>query len=295
MKWFFDMLNNERGETGPKKVVEPNPDDPIEDDEEIEDDPGLDYEIEDDLDDEGELEIDLDDPPKKHPAEIRLDKEKRELKETNATLQRQIDELNQKVSSPAQAAPAPIAGDPNDPMNWTEQQWDEVAKKDWKKAVDLRSEIQARKQYHQQSTVQEFNRVLEDSKQSVLRRHPELSDMNSEKSRVYKNIVTASPEYVTMKEGPLFAMYKMEEFMEKNMGYKRDEIVKAETRARENEQGRLNRVQLTSTTGRNVSEGNKVVLTKDEVDFCELQGINPKTYATNKKKLASSGRGGIQL
>jgi hypothetical protein len=31
------------------------------------------------------------------------------------------------------------------------------------------------------------------------------------------------------------------------------------------------------------------------MEFCKLQGIDPKVYATNKKKLEPSGKGGIQL
>ncbi len=303
MKRFFEMLRNERGEVGVKddeKKKKKDDDAATDDDEVIDSDPGLDDDHtgagqdDDTDDDDGSQEIDLDDPPKKHPAEIRLDKEKKKLKEANEALQQQIDDLNQKGTPNQQQQFTPIT-DPNDPATWTEEQWDDLAKKDWKRAVDLRAEIKARQQYEQQNTTQEFNRVLEDSKQSVLLRHPELSEVSSEKSKIYKNIVTANPEYTNMKEGPLFAMYKMEEFMEQNMGYKREDIVKAESKAREDEQGRLSRVQLTSTTGRNVSEGNKVVLTKDELDFCDLQGINPKTYAANKKKLETSGRGGIQL
>lgn len=289
MRKFFDMLMNERGAAGPVKDNEVK-----DEDKEIVPDPGLDDL--DDLDVEGsgdDVEIDLDEPAdKRHPAAVRLDQEKKKLKEDNERLAQQIEELKNR---PAPQLKPIVQVDQNDPSNFTEEQWDDLAKRDWKKAVDLRAEIKARQQYESQASVQEFTRVLESSKTQVLNRHPELGDEMSEKSKIYRNIVTANPEYVTMKEGPLFAMYKMEEFMEKNMGYRREDIVKAERAARADEQGRLSRVQLMSTTGRNVSEGNKVVLTKDEQDFCSIQGIDPKVYATNKKKLATSGRGGIQL
>jgi hypothetical protein len=124
-----------------------------------------------------------------------------------------------------------------------------------------------------------------------------LNDPNSEKAKVYRNIVTANPEYTVQKKGPLSAMYEMEDYMEKHMGYKREDIVKAEERARQEETERLSRVGLTSTPGRHAADTtNKVTLTKDEIDFCELQGIDKKSYASNKKKLASAGnKGGIQL
>ena len=307
MKEFFEKLlrplMNERGEVGPRKP-------------EAKEDVGLDDELGGFADDEGEgegegegdVEIDLDDEEyededeeeeedTRHPAQKRLDKEKQKLKEDNERLQRQVQELNEMRAQPQQMYTPPPVHMPqaSDPANWTKAQWDKLAADDWQAAVDLRAEIKAKEQYANISSAQSFERSLEDAKVKVLSRHPELGEETSEKSKIYRNIVNANPEYVNMKEGPLFAMYKMEEFMEKNMGYKREDIVRAETKARTDEQSRLNRVQVMSTTGRSVTEGNKVVLTKDERDFCEMQGINPKVYATNKKKLSASGRGGIQL
>jgi hypothetical protein len=290
---FFKMLRNNRGEVGPKK-----------DEEEAQPDPALDESHlnpgeEPDEEDDGSLEIDLDDDGSqeeedtRHPAEIRLDQEKKELKEMNQNLQRQIEELNQKIT-PAQA-PVTTPGDPNDPMNWTKEQWDELATTDWQKAVDLRAEIKARQIQETVNTNTQFNDAQEKSKQTVLSRHPELNDVNSEKAKIFKNIVTANPEYIHSKKGPEMAMYEMENYMEQHMGYKREEIVKAEQAARRDEAERGNRVALTSTVGRNVSSGNKVILTKADREFCELQGIDPKQFAANKKQLEKSGRGGIQL
>ena len=79
------------------------------------------------------------------------------------------------------------------------------------------------------------------------------------------------------------------------MGFKREDIVKAEVSGREQEAHRRDTVALTSTAGRNMSSANKIVLSKSDQEFCAIQGIDPKTYAINKKKLESSGRGGIQL
>jgi hypothetical protein len=262
-------------------------------------DPGLDEDIGDDLDQEEEVEIDIDD--KEEDEETPADKKFAEMRIENKELRTTVDELKQTVeslkSTPAAApvvTPAPIASD--DPRSWTEEQWDALAKSDWKKAVDLRSSIQAEDKYKEQKTSSEFERVQEESKSKVLLRHPELNDPNSEKAKIYRNIVTANPEYTVQKKGPLSAMYEMEDYMEKHMGYKREDIVKAEQTAREAEAARHHRVSLTSTPGRHSEDsGTKVTLTKDEVDFCKLQEIDPKVYATNKKKLAATSRGGIQL
>ena len=299
---FFDMLCNERGETGPKK------DDDKDDDKDPKPNAGLDdSHVDDDItnadDDDGSVEINLDaddddaggdddSPSNKAFAEMRV--ENKELKKTVDEMKTKIDELGQPqpIVAPTQT---PTGTDPTDPMNWTEEQWDALAKSDWKKAVDLRSEIQARRIHTTATTNSEFNRVQEESKKAVLDRHPELGDINSEKSKIYKNIVTSNPEYVNQKKGPVHAMYEMENFLEKNMGWKREDIVKAETKARQDEEDRGSRVALTSTAGRNASQENKVILTKEDQEFCEMQGIDPKTFAANKKQLEKSGRGGIQL
>lgn len=290
MKTFFDILRDNRGFANAAE------------DEEEED--MIDVGEEEGGEDGAGVEIDLDeeeDDGKQTPA----DKAFAAMRVENKELKKTVDELKKTVESlqhvdddtPQYQAPKPESTtyDPNNPRTWTEDKWDELAKKDWKKAVDLRSQIQAEERIAASSQTAEFNRVLEESKQEVLRRHPELNDPNSEKAKIFRNIVVANPEYTNQRKGPLNAMYEMEDYMEKNMGYKREDIVKAERRAREEEAGRLNRVQLTSTTGHNISEGNKVVIAKDELEFCKLHGIDPKVYATNKQKLAKAGKGGIQL
>ena len=251
-------------------------------------------------DDAQEIEVDLDeeeeedDKPIGNKAWAAMRVENKELKKTVEELNRSVKEINTNQPTPIERAPA-ATGNSDDPRTWSEEKWDSLAQSDWKKAVDLRSKLQAEKINQEYTHTAEFNKVLEESKQNVLIRHPELNDPNSEKAKVYRNIVVANPDYTMQKKGPLTAMYEMEDYMEKNMGYKREDIVKAETRARAAEASRQSRVSLTSTVGHNISEGNKVMITKDEMDFCKLQGIDPKVYATNKKKLAGAGKGGVQL
>lgn len=291
MRTLFDILKCNRG--SPEKKEEKKEEEVI--------DPALDEEIEETekTEETEEVEIDLEEeeeeeekkPDNKAFAEMRI--ENKELKKTVDEMKNQIDGLSQPAPVVAPVSPAI---DAKDPRTWTEEQWDSLAKSDWKKAVDLRSSIQAEDKFKEQATSTEFTKVQEESKASVLTRHPELNDPNSEKSKIYRNIVTASPEYTVQKKGPLSAMYEMEDYMEKHMGYKREDIVKAEDKARQEESNRHSRAGLTSTPGRHAAdESKKVTLTKDEIDFCELQGIDKKTYAINKKKLETTGKGGIQL
>lgn len=282
MRTFFDILHDNRG------FVDNEDEDDVDDLLDIE---------EDEEDDSGDVIVDLSDddeeedpPANKAFAAMRV--ENKELKTMVEDLNSTVEELKQ---TPAYVPPVHTPPNSDDPKTWTEDQWDALAKSDWKKAVDLRSSIQAEDRITKNKQSADFNRVLEDSKHSVLTRHPELNDPSSEKSKIYRNIVTANPEYTVQKKGPLTAMYEMEEYMEKNMGYKREDIVKAELSGRQAEADRHSRIQLTSTQGHNITEGSKVTITKDELDFCKLQGIDPKVYATNKKRLEKAGKGGIQL
>jgi hypothetical protein len=222
MRTLFDMLRNNYGFAGdPKPKVDEE--EVIVGDEQISDDDADDKDVEIDLD---EKEEDADAPSNKAFAAMRV--ENKELKKSVDELKKVVATLQTPEEEIEPVATQVRTGDPNDPRAWTEDQWDTLAKKDWKKAVDLRSKIQAEDRIAASTQTVDFNRVLEDSKQVVLRRHPELNDPNSEKAKIYRNIVIANPEYTQQKKGPLTAMYEMEDYMERNMGYKREEIVKAE-------------------------------------------------------------------
>lgn len=297
MRTFFDILRDNRGFAGGGDDEDDDEqddtlDDDITDDDETGDDEGLEIDLDEEDDDEA--------PPSSKKAWAAMRVENKELKKTVEDLKKSVDSLTAASHDSDDDYVPPVATDPgkfdqNNPRTWSEKDWDELAKRDWKKAVDLRSQIQAEDRIAASQNTSEFNRVLETSKQEVLRRHPELNDPNSEKSKIYRNIVVANPEYTNQRKGPLSAMYEMEDYLEKNMGWKREDIVKAEARARQDEADRHSRVQLTSTAGRNISEGNKIVISKDELEFCKLQGIDPKTYAANKKRLERAGKGGVQL
>jgi len=78
--------------------------------------------------------------------------------------------------------------------------------------------------------------------------------------------------------------------MENTLGYKRGEIRSAEKAGAQREASRQNRIVLNKGAGRSGTEttGNKVVLSKDEMEFCKFQEIDPKEYAKNKQKLSKS-------
>ena len=148
-----------------------------------------DDELEVDLDEEDEsdeLEVDLDEVDDTDEDKKRKDnKAFAAMRIENKRLKEENERLSVKPDPIIEPEPAP---DPNDVSNWTEKQWDELAEKDWKQAVDLRSQMNAKNVMQEQTKIEKSNKVLVDSKQKVLTRHPELNDVNSEKSKIFKQI-----------------------------------------------------------------------------------------------------------
>lgn len=263
----------------PIKDDEKDIEDPIVEDEDQDEEPA---EIEVDLEDEDDKAAREEKDRNKAFASMRI--ENKQLKESVDNLTQTVNQLSQRPTAPAKA-PAPVAGIPT-----TDEEWDALADKDWKKAVDLRSIQNAKTILQQQQQVSKADKTLTESKQKVLAVHPELSDNNSEKSRIYLNILDENPDYLTHPKGPIYAMRDMEDYMENTLGYKRSEIRTAEKKGAEREASRQNRIVLNKGTGRTgpAAGGNKVVLSKDEMEFCKFQGIDPKEYAKNKQKLSKS-------
>jgi len=267
---------------------------PAQEDDLIEDDPI----IEDDEDNEEDLEIDLDDDDgddvdadvksrNKAFASMRI--ENKELKGSVDTLSRTVEELKQQRAAPPVAAP--VVPEAPDGLPKTDEEWDALAEKDWKKAVDLRSIQNAQNIIHKQTQATRAETTLTTSKQKVLAAHPELNDNNSEKAKIFLTILDQNPDYLTLPKGPLYAMRDMEDYMENTLGYKRNEIRSAEKKGAEREATRQHRIVLNKGVGRApVSEGNKVVITKDEMEFCKFNDIDPKEYARNRQKLSKSGK-----
>lgn len=256
------------------------------DDEKIEDDL---LEDDDEKIEEDDLEIDLDDADEKAQREERdRNKAFAAMRVENKQLKDSVDNLSQqmnKVNKPAPVQQAPV----NPGIPTTDKEWDDLADKDWKKAVDLRSIQNAKNLLGQQQRATKANSILEDSKKKVLDVHPEIDDDNSEKARIFKNIISENPDYLSLPKGPLYAMRDMEEYMETTLGYKRSEIRNAEKKGAKREASRQNRIVLNKGSGRtNTGSKNKVVLAKDELEFCKFQGIDPKEYARNKQKLSKS-------
>lgn len=170
----------------------------------------------------------------------------------------------------------------------TEEEWDALVKKNWKVAVDLRAIVNARKIYSDEKTLNESNKTMEESKQRVAARHPELLDPSSEKTKVFLQVLAENPDFKSHPKGPIFAMREMEDRLE-SLGYKREDIVKASAAAQKEENLRQSRVVISSTRGRTPdATERKVTLTASDMEFCKINGIDPKEYAKNKFQMSKS-------
>jgi len=271
-------------------------DDKKKDDEVLEDE---DYDIEeDDLDlgdDNDDLEVDLEEENEKAAREEKeRNKAFASMRIENKRLADQLEQVQQQIQQVSQPQRQAVPVDDGIPK--TDAEWDALADKDWKKAVDLRSHINAQSVLAKNREASKIGEELDKSKAKVLLRHPELNDNDSEKAKIFLQVLNNNPDYVNHPKGPIYAMRDMEEHMETVLGYKHSDIVSAERSGAKRESERQHRIVLNKGGGK-VPTGNQntVTLSKDEAEFCKLQGLDPKEYAKTKRKLSKSGKEGVSI
>jgi len=267
-------------------------DDEIIDDDIQEDDDALILE-DDDEDEDDDLEVDLEEESAKQAREEKeRNKAFASMRIENKKLQEQLTEVQTQIQEVAKPKPAPV----DNGIPKTDAEWDALAEKDWKKAVDLRSNMNANQVVSQNKQAAKANETMELSKAKALQRHPELSDDDSEKSKIFLSILNNNPDYLNNPKGPIYAMRDMEEHMETVLGYKHSDIVSAERTGAKRESERQHRIVLNKGGGKK-TPGNKntVTLSKDEAEFCKIQGLDPKEFAKNKQKLSKSGKEGVTI
>lgn len=266
---------------------------------------------------EENIEVPADDVDTSKPKDIDLDAEDTNdaefkkldnkafaaMRKEAADAKRERDEMRKKINDyekrPAPVAqPAPVVQDPNRRREIiggvvvpeTKAEWDALARQDWQAAVDLRSIISARKVQEESRKVEQTTRSLDESKNKVLQRHPELADANSEKGKIYLNILERNPEYLTMSKGPVLAMRDMEDEME-SLGYTKEQIFDSKKVVAQNEATRISRGALTNSGRMPEKSARTVTLSKDDLEFCKTQGIDPKDYARERLELENNRKG----
>lgn len=225
------------------------------------------------------------------------------MRKEAADAKRERDELRKKVTDYEKkpATPAPVVQTSIDPnrrremiggvvVPETKAEWDALGRSDWQTAVDLRAIISARKVQEESRKIDATNKSLNDAKDRVLQRHPELADATTEKGQIYLKILDKNPEYLTMPKGPILAMRDMEDEME-SLGYSKEQIFEAKKVAAQAENTRVSRGALTGSGRMPEKTGRTVQLSKDDMEFCKTQGIDPVDYAKQRLELENNKRG----
>lgn len=174
---------------------------------------------------------------------------------------------------------------------------DKLAEKDWKAAVGKIAETRTReilnaeqKKMEQAQSVQIEAQVMEKNSQTVLSRHPELEDVSTEKSQIFQDILSKNPRWRTSLEGPLLTMYEMENELRRR-GYDIDGVIKEKV---ETEKRRIMNASASALpASRSVSATGKIVLTREQKEFCDQNDVSYEEYARTLKK--SGDKGGIEI
>lgn len=204
-------------------------------------------------------------------------------------LNREIEEIRQKV-----------VVEPSSTKQVVDTELDEIdrlAQTDWKAAVNKLAERKAREildneKVHiqeQQERLQVQN-TMETNSQAVISKHPELNEEGSEKSEIFQSILSNNPRWRTSPDGPLLVMYEMENELRKR-GY---DIEGNVTQKVEKEVSRITRASASSLpSSRHTPSTNKIVLTREQREFCDQNGMSYEDYARTLSK--SRGREGVQI
>ena len=246
---------------------------------------------------DGSIEVNLDKPEEgakgvssSEPKYVTVEDLEKIRKQLNGLsyLGRQFNEVVKKIDSlqaPDRQAPQPV--------NTTLDPYDELVQRDWKQAVRAISREESniiRNQEAQEEQIrlqgQRKLSILEDSKNRVRSRYPELDDQNSDLSKRYISILNKNQDYLRNERGPLLAMADLEE--ELRSEGRLDEISK---KAVEKEVVRQVRSTATSGVRSGVSNGaraNTQVLTRDQKEFCDHNNIRYEDYGRMLKKQSES-------
>lgn len=245
--------------------------------------------------------VDLDDAEDTEKEFKQLDNKKfAEMRVRNKELSREREELAQKVAQYeaqkqeyVQPAPQPmqypqqqreqrVVNGQRIVVPQTKQEWDALARADWQTAVDLKAVVAAENVGRQIQEVAGTNRMMAESKQKVLAKHPELEDVSTQKSQIYLQVLQEHPEYLNMPRGPVYAMRDMEE---------RYEEVTAKSPKAAPESVRQAKAVLSGGGRMPASQGRTVTLSKEELEFCKDNGISAQEFAKQRYELDARKKG----
>lgn len=204
------------------------------------------------------------------------------VKKATAPLYYELRQLRER--QPAQA-PAPKA--PEVPAD----EWDLKVQKDWKGTVRELARLEAqeiRKAEREQEKVvsdqQKKQNLLNQNKQRVMEKHPELDDPTSEKARVFQEVIQKNPDYLYNEFGPVLAMREMEDELRAN-GFM-DEPTK---QAIDKEVTRRARTDATSVRpGQAAQASKKYTMSASDKEFCDIHKIKYENFIQNQQRISKT-------
>ena len=200
---------------------------------------------------------------KEEPKYVRvedLEKVNQAINNTRDYHNRRFNEVMEKLE---RLTPKPVEKTPDD--------LDELVQKDWKMGVrkvaeQLLEERSAKTQVESQEQLDA--RIRQENINMLMDKHKELNDPSSEKSLEFKKILAEKPHWTTNPEGPRLTMIEMENRLNArgNINSGGDKMKEARSRA--------------TSVPAGTSPGNKTAysLSKQDLDFCRLNGIRPENY-----------------
>lgn len=246
------------------------------------------------------IEIDLDKPDKPAPVSsepkyVTVDDLEKIRKQLNGLsyMGRQFQEISKKLDS-LQYQPQPRVQ-----SEGSRDPYDELVEKDWKKAVrtlareeaEAIRQVQIQQDYQRQLEQHKVN-ILEQSKQKVVARYPEINNPDSEIAKKYMKILNQNQDYLRNDRGPVLAMRDMEDEL-RDEG-RLDEVSKRAVEKEVNRQVRTGAAALPRTSNGAVSP-NKITLTREQKELCDNNNIRYEDYASMLKKQQTSGRQGVEV
>lgn len=184
------------------------------------------------------------------------------------------------------------------PAEQTQDELDKLVDSgNWKEAVSRLADQRAVaiiQQREQQTRIEQDalsrRQLLDSSIRKVTELYPELDehagDPNAEVSKAFSRLMNANPDLLSNPRGPELVMYEMEREMIADKQTPRSWQVKAASTSN-HVPGRASTTTLAPS--RPSISSNKVVLTREQKEFCDRQGIKVEDYARIARTLESTG------
>lgn len=195
-----------------------------------------------------------------------LEKVNQSIANTRDYHNRRFNEVLEKLEK---LTPKPVEKVPDD--------LDKIVQENWQAGVEgVVERVLTRREVKTQAETQtQFeSRIRQESINKLMERHKELADPNSEKSLEVKKILEEHPDYVNNPRGPLLTAYELENRLQArgNINNGGENKVNKEVRARA----------AGIPAGTSPANKGNYSLSKQDMDFCRLNGINPENYKRNK-------------